>query len=92
MASGYVQGDGKVGPEEIEHRFGFHKATIEGDNATLPKHRDLRLEFRKFAEMLDEVLPQGRAKSVAFTELENASMWSHKAIAETAPVIREDPS
>ena len=64
---------------------------MEGKNATLPKHRDTRLKFRRFAEYLDEVLPEGRAKSVAFTELENASMWAHKAIAETAPVVREDP-
>lgn len=78
-----------LGAEEIEHRFGFHKATIEGDNATLPKHRDLRLEFRQFAEMLDKILPDGRAKSTAFTELENASMWSHKAIAEKAPLVTE---
>lgn len=78
-----------IGHEEIEHRFGFHKATLEGENATLPKHRDTRLKFREFAEYLDEVLPEGRAKSVAFTELENASMWAHKSIAETAPVVRE---
>lgn len=76
--------------EEIEHRFGFHKATIEGENATLPAHRDIRLAFRGFAEYLDEILPPGRAKSVAFTELENASMWSHKAVAELAPVIPEN--
>ena len=81
-----------LGREEIEHRFGFHKATIEGENATLPKHRDTRLKFREFAGWLDEVLPDGRAKSVAFTELENASMWAHKSIAETAPVVREDGS
>lgn len=30
-----------IGREEIENRFGFHKATIEGENATLPKHRDV---------------------------------------------------
>lgn len=78
-----------LGEQEIEHRFGFHKATIEGDNATLPKHRDVRLGFRQFAEFLDEVLPDGRAKAVAFTELENASMWAHKAIAEGAPVVAE---
>lgn len=76
-------------PSEIEHRFGFHKATIEGENATLPVHRDLRLKFREFAEHLAEVLPEGRAKSVAFTELENASMWAHKAVAEMAPVVGE---
>lgn len=78
-----------LGSEEIEHRFGFHKATIEGTNATLPKHRDVRLKFREFAEFLDNILPDSRAKSVAMTELENASMWSHKAIAETAPVVSE---
>lgn len=78
-----------LGYEEIEHRFGFHKATIEGENATLPMHRQLRIEFRSFAELLDTYLPPGRAKSVAFTELENASMWAHKAIAETAPVVGE---
>lgn len=81
--------DATLGAEEIEHRFGFHKATIEGPEATLPLHRDVRIEFRRFAEFLDALLPAGRAKSVAFTELENASMWAHKAIAETAPVVRE---
>jgi hypothetical protein len=79
-----------IGPEEIEHRFGFHKATVEGENATLPKHRDVRILFREFAEKLDTILPDGRAKSVMFTNLEDASMWSHKAIAERAPVVREE--
>lgn len=78
-----------LGADEIEHRFGFHKATVEGPDATLPRHRDTRLLFREFAEKLDEILPPGRAKSVAFTELENASMWAHKSIAERAPAIRE---
>lgn len=78
-----------LGVEEIEHRFGFHKATIEGDNATLLRHRMVRLLFREFAERLDALMVPGRAKSVAFTELESASMWVHKAIAETAPVVNE---
>lgn len=78
-----------LGNEEIERRFGFHRGTTEGPNATVPKHRDTRLRFREFAEFLDIVLPEGRAKSLAFTELENASMWAHKSIAEEAPVDRE---
>ncbi|GAA5198554.1 DUF7681 family protein [Microbacterium jejuense] len=78
-----------IGSDAIEHRFGFHKATIEGENATLPRHRDVRLKFREFAEFIDGVLPDGRAKSVAFTELESASMWAHKAIAEDAPLVAE---
>jgi hypothetical protein len=78
-----------LGKEEIENRFGFHKATVEGNNATLPKHRDVRILFREFAEQLDEILNDSRAKSIAFTHLEDASMWSHKAIAENAPLISE---
>jgi hypothetical protein len=78
-----------VGKEEIENRFGFHKATIEGDNATLPRHALVRKLFKEFAEHLDEILGDGRAKAVAFTNLEDASMWSHKAIAEDAPLIPE---
>lgn len=78
-----------VGREEIENRFGFHKGTIEGKNATAPRHAKLRREFMDFAEHLDEVLPDGRAKSIAFTELETASMWCHKSIAEQAPVTHE---
>lgn len=78
-----------LGKEEIEHRFGFHKATVEGENATLPRHRDVRVKFREFAEYLDIMVTDGRAKSVMMTELETASMWAHKAIAEEAPLIGE---
>jgi hypothetical protein len=77
------------GTGDIEHRFGFHKATTEGENATLPRHTQLRRAFKALAAELDEILPDGRAKSVAFTELENASMWSHKAVAEQAPALSE---
>lgn len=79
----------KIGAEEIENRFGFHKATIEGDNATMTRHVTMRRLFKEFATQLDEILPAGRAKYVAFTELENASMWAHKSVAETAPVVNE---
>lgn len=79
-----------LGPEEVEHRFGFHKATIEGENATLPRHRELRKLFKELGNTLDHLLPEGRAKAVTFTELETASMWAHKAVAEEAPVVEED--
>jgi hypothetical protein len=76
-----------VGETEIKDRFGFHRGTIEGPNATAPRHDYLRVAFMEFADMLDRVLPPGRAKSVAFTELETASMWVHKSIASLAPVV-----
>jgi hypothetical protein len=79
-----------LGKEEIEHRFGFHKASIEGEDATLPRHREVRLNFRQFAEYLDVLVRDGREKSLMMTELESASMWAHKAIAKNAPLIGEE--
>lgn len=74
-----------IGTDEIENRFGYHRPTPENASA----HIDLRLRFRRMAEDLDAVLPHGRAKSLAFTALQEASMWSQFAIAETAPVVRD---
>lgn len=71
-------------PEEINNRFGWHRATIEGENATKPVHDDLRYLFKEFASKLNDILPDGRYKSIAMTDLENASMWSHKSVAERA--------
>ena len=79
-----------VGKDEIENRFGIHKGTLEGPNATAPKHAALRKEFRAFAEHLDEVLADGREKALAFTALQEASMWSHFGIASGAPLVQED--
>lgn len=75
--------------EEIQNRFGYHKATFDGPDATAPKHQIVRAEFQALAHKMEALLPEGRAKSVMFTELENASMWANKAIAETAPVVNE---
>lgn len=74
---------------EIKSRFGSHKATIEGPAATATKHAELRRWFVVLATELDGILDDGREKAVAFTELETASMWAHKALAKTAPLIEE---
>jgi hypothetical protein len=76
--------------EEIESRFGFHKAAIEGENVTRDEHRYLRRQFKMFAEMLSDTLgDSSREASLAFTALEEASMWAHKAIAKNAPLVDE---
>ena len=77
--------------EEIEKRFGFHKATIEGPEASDPKHSYLRRQFSMFAEMLSTVLESpSRESSLAFTKLEEASMYAHKAIAANDPLVDEE--
>src|SRR5689334_1277489 len=76
-----------LGKDEIESRFGTHKATIEGAEATLPKHQTLRAQFKAFATYLDESMEDGREKDLAMKALEEASMWSHKATAKSAPLV-----
>lgn len=78
-----------IGKDEIENRFGFHKGTIEGPNATAPRHAELRKRYREFAEHLDSVLPDGREKALVFTKLQESSMWSHFCIASAAPLVQE---
>lgn len=71
---------------EIAQRFGFHRATIEGPEATLPRHTMLRRAYIAFVGDLNRVLPEGRYSDLAMDCMENASMWAHKAIASKAPL------
>jgi 3-methyladenine DNA glycosylase Tag len=71
-----------VGKEEIHNRFGYHPATPE--NAK--KHENLRDVYEDFANFLDQLLPDGRAKSTCMTWLQQSSMWANFAIAQTSPV------
>lgn len=77
--------DGSIGDPEIVNRFGYHKAT----ETTGPQHQEIRGAFIEMGKLLDRLLPAGRAKSTCFTELENASMWANKAVAEQAPIAYE---
>lgn len=71
-----------LGKEEIEKRFMSRTPTTD----TVEHHRLVRRVFIDFAEYLDNRLPEGRAKSLALTELENSAMWAHKAIAQDDPI------
>lgn len=75
--------------DQIEDAFGYHKATED----TLPLHTRVRRAFIELGQVLDSAVPGGgdsaRDKALMFTELENASMRAHKAIAMQAPVVRE---
>lgn len=69
-------------PEEIANRFGYHKGT----EVTAPQHQTVRQAYAGLALVLSELLPEGRAKSVALTQLEDSAMWANKAVAEQAPL------
>lgn len=76
--------------QDIAARMGTTTPTTEGADATAPKHSSLYAEFTKFAQFLEGLVPEGRAKAVMHTELESASMWAHKAVAQETPVVQNE--
>lgn len=63
---------------EIERRFTHH---VPADEQVRAHHDRIREKFKLFARILAAELPEGREKSLAFTELESASFWAHAAVA-----------
>lgn len=68
---------------ELENRYGWHPYT----EVTKEQHAEVRARFLELAKFLEEMLPAGRTKSLAHTQLEDAAMWANKAVAEQAPTL-----
>lgn len=74
-----------VSDEELASRFGRHKYT----DSTAAGTRAVRRKFLEMATWIDIVIPPGRAKAMALTELESCESWAIKAVLERAPVMSE---
>lgn len=81
--------------DEIEKRF-FHAtaggpSSVDGVPTAAYKHDYLVRQFTMFSEMLSTTLRESsREASVAFTHLEEASIWAHKAIAALEKEWKKD--
>lgn len=64
-------------PEEIRDRFSYHPPSDEG----VKRHSNLTDAFCLVAEAIEESVPEGREKAVAFTHLETAKMWASAGVA-----------
>lgn len=64
---------------DIEKRFAYHAP--DADKVVLHEH--VRSETRKLAYYLNELLPEGREKSLVITHLEDVMMWANAAIARS---------
>lgn len=69
----------------LEHRFSHSQPNTQVDKEL---HDLLGNRFVDFVSYLNEILDEGRAKSLMLTELETASAWAHKALDDT--IVRLD--
>ena len=63
--------------KEIENSFTYHKPK-EGQPE---KYQELRDQAKALAYLLDELCPDSREKSLAFTKLEECVFWANASIA-----------
>lgn len=68
--------------EQLTHSFGYHKP----DEATAKVLTEIRERSLEHAKWLASVLPPSRERSLAFTKLEESSMWAVKALVLRCPL------
>jgi hypothetical protein len=64
--------------EDLKHRFQFHPADAQN---TQDDHRSIRGACLEAAYKVNDIVPEGREKSLAITKLEEAMMWANAGIA-----------
>lgn len=64
-----------VSDDEIRDRFDVKPATPEVDH--------IALEFMTMALKMNDTLPEGRAKAIVLTKLEEAARWAMAAVSQT---------
>lgn len=62
---------------QIENNFMYHKPK-EGQNE---KYETLRSKAKELAYLIEELCPNSRERSLAFTKLEESVMWANASIA-----------
>ena len=65
--------------EEMDKLFMYHSP--KGDQSE--RYELLRAKAKEFAQLIDNLVPDSREKSVAFTQLETACFWANAAIARS---------
>ncbi len=64
--------------EGLDHRFNYHQPSNEG---IITQHADVRGRCLKLAQFIDDLIPDSREKSLAFTALEEAMFWANAGVA-----------
>jgi acyl carrier protein len=64
-------------PQEIEAMFTYHKPTPD----QVETYQLIRDIAKDFADAINDLCPESREKSLAFTSLQQTTMWANAAIA-----------
>ncbi len=64
--------------DDLRHRFQYHPPLTDEVKHT---HELVRAVHLRAADAMDEVLPEGREKSLCITKLEEAMFWANAAVA-----------
>lgn len=72
--------------QEINSRFGFHKP----DAKQIEDMSTIRKKVRELAFLIQELCPESREKSTAFTQLQFVMMSANSAIVQQAPLDEKD--
>jgi hypothetical protein len=62
---------------EMDNRFSYHSP--KGDQ--VERYQRIRDKAKEFALLIAELTPKSREQSLAFTHIEDASMWANASIA-----------
>lgn len=67
-----------IGTEDLTRRFTYHSPPNE-DRAN--KHEEIRGILLSAAQDIDEIVPDGREKSLSLNSLETAMFWANAGLA-----------
>ncbi len=65
----------------MKKTFAFHKPSSQG----IEKINQIREAFSALHDLIEEIAPSSREKSVALTNLETTAMWAIKAVVFNDP-------
>jgi len=65
--------------DDLNNRFIYHKPDAE----KILKHERVRAASLDLVLIIDQLVPDGREKSLAFTKIEEATFWSNAGIARS---------
>jgi hypothetical protein len=77
-----------IGYDELKNRFTYHKPPDPGRVAA---HVHIRESGLELAEFIDNVVPDGREKSLSITKIEEAVFWANAGLARHGAIGEETP-